>query len=176
MCDVDPTVTGAVCGLLNQTCNEILDQRGSDPGEWWDDQIQAEAADDAGVERPLGNLLNFTAQRQQRAQAFKGFGFCKVGNRGLADGVVSFFDHERRLRTEPVDRYVLIRVRGAGGREIEGGGRGGLLVLVDGQRFVGSWLGGSQEGDGIVWTHPALGMVCKASRSEAIFEATPEQR
>lgn len=77
---------------------------------------------------------------------------------GIAEGQISFFDEDRRLRREPLEAYVQVRAIGgaaASGPVLESAAPAWFLELMDGQRLVGDWLGASDDG-GILWRHGAL--------------------
>ena len=92
----------------------------------------------------------------------------RVNIQGLVDGVISYFDAERRLQMQPMTQFVQVRIvkhfseTGPGdtvtdtsptGRSDESAG---VLELVDGQRFVGRWVGVDAQAQALIWQHPSL--------------------
>lgn len=69
---------------------------------------------------------------------------------------LSYFDDERRLRREPVERFV--RLRFAQGPSPDGAAdEAPLVALTDGQRFAGEWVGTEDDGQTLLWRHATLG-------------------
>ncbi len=80
----------------------------------------------------------------------------------IDEGMMSFFDHARELRVDPLDQYVQIYplvedLNGGGGSR--GGPENGWVELVDRQRLSGRWVGGSQDGQTLYWDNESLGRV-----------------
>ncbi len=85
----------------------------------------------------------------------------------LSDGVVSYFDADRRFRVEPVERFIQLKMTPAQPQdeqtpepppgEVRFEERPySLLELVDGQRLIGRWAG-TQDDQTMLWHHPVLG-------------------
>ncbi len=92
-----------------------------------------------------------------------------VNLQGLDDGVVSFFDADRRLRVEPLDQFIQIR-RPVGTTSAndtltqddpqpQQNARQAtrIVELTDGQRLAGRWVGCDEPTQTIRWHHPVLG-------------------
>lgn len=70
----------------------------------------------------------------------------------LQDGLLVYFDTERRLCEAPLDQFVQLRDIGV---EKPGAGGSPNIELLDGQRLTGQWQGGT--GEHFTWRHPAFG-------------------
>lgn len=98
-----------------------------------------------------------------------------VNIQSMAEGLISYFDTDRRLRVEPMDQFV--QVRQIGYRPVEVNPKyvtyrdtrldksgslddsAGMIALIDGQRLAGRWGGGDASGEKLIWHHPLLGRV-----------------
>lgn len=83
---------------------------------------------------------------------------------GLREGRLSYFDADRRLRTEAIGQFVQLRGIGETAGDVSPTGalptpKGAGLILIDGQRLAGEWVGAVADGGAIVWAHPLLGKV-----------------
>lgn len=76
---------------------------------------------------------------------------------GLNDGVLSYFDSDRRLTREPVEHFVRLHMTRPDSATNTASASDGLVELVDGQRIVGQWVGSSRDGEALHWQHPRLG-------------------
>ncbi len=79
-----------------------------------------------------------------------------VNLQGAREGQLLYFGEDRVLRTEPLDRFLQIRDL-PGAETVSPGPDSSTIVLSDGQRFAGQWLGVSSDGRTIQWRHPLLG-------------------
>ena len=92
----------------------------------------------------------------------------------LADGMIHFFDEARRMRVERLDQFVQLRdlgiahdYSGAGepadvaksAAQTSVGADQAVLELTDGQRLVGRFVGGEEDGQAVWFDHPGLGQV-----------------
>ncbi|HEX7010947.1 MAG TPA: hypothetical protein VF184_13275 [Phycisphaeraceae bacterium] len=75
----------------------------------------------------------------------------------LDAGVLSYFDANRQLRQEPVEKLVQVRELGGAAQAEPPSPAGPMLELTDDQRLTGRWVGVSGAGDGVIWEHPLLG-------------------
>ena len=79
--------------------------------------------------------------------------------RGLYDGTLHYFDGQRRLQRRGVDAFVSLRQ--IAGRSSERAWQrlqgGGGMLLSDGQRLAGRWVGASEDGQALLWEHAQLG-------------------
>jgi len=96
-----------------------------------------------------------------------------VNIQGLVDGVISYFDADRRLQVEPMARFVQVRIvrdlpdtdttpadTPADTHPTHPGGESTRVIeLVDGQRLVGQWVGVDSPSQALIWQHPLLGRV-----------------
>ena len=79
--------------------------------------------------------------------------------RGLYDGTLHYFDGQRRLQRRAVDEFVSLR-RIAGRSSTDAWQRlqaSGGMMLSDGQRLSGRWVGASEDGQSLLWEHAQLG-------------------
>ena len=85
-----------------------------------------------------------------------------VNIQSVDEGMISYFDAERRLQVEPLDRFVQIRRIGDAksvSTQVNPAGAAGQVELIDGQRLKGSWVGASKDGQSLIWKHEILGQV-----------------
>lgn len=75
----------------------------------------------------------------------------------LRDEVLTYFDEDRRLRSEPVTEFV--QLRQIGDAPANATTQQSVLVLIDGQQLAGQWAGAGTGGESVVWAHPELGEV-----------------
>ncbi|MFW6059372.1 MAG: hypothetical protein ACODAQ_04280 [Phycisphaeraceae bacterium] len=85
---------------------------------------------------------------------------------GLNGERISYFDAQRRLRTESIEQVVQLRAIGDERETVSVAPtaalpvpEGAALVLADGQRLAGEWIGASDDGNALRWRHPLLGEV-----------------
>lgn len=87
----------------------------------------------------------------------------RVQIQSLGGGVLSYFNADRELQAQPLDRFVLIRDIGgqrSGAVAAEAHDPSlGMVQMVDGQRLVGRWAGVQDDGQVIRWRHQTLGEV-----------------
>ena len=79
--------------------------------------------------------------------------------RGIYDGTLHYFDGQRRLQRQAVDEFVSLR-RIAGRSSVHAWQRlqaSGGMMLNDGQRLAGRWVGASEDGQSLLWEHAQLG-------------------
>lgn len=93
----------------------------------------------------------------------------RVNIQGLVDGVISYFDADRRLQVEPMSQFVQVRVvkntsetalndTTAVAQPTKSGDEStGTIELVDGQRLVGDWVGVDDQTQALIWRHASLG-------------------
>lgn len=74
---------------------------------------------------------------------------------GLRDGVLSYFDEQRTLRSTDVGEVV--RLRSIGETEAPVQTPGPCVWLTDGQRFTGQWIGPTPDGSAVRWRHGLVG-------------------
>ena len=95
----------------------------------------------------------------------------QVKIQGLVDGVISYFDADRRLQVEPMSQFVQVRIvkdlldpvpsdTPADTHPTDQGGEStDVIELVDGQRLIGKWVGVDEQSQTLIWHHPLLGGV-----------------
>lgn len=77
----------------------------------------------------------------------------------LQGGTLSYFDDDRRLQQRPASEFVMLRSIGDDVALSASKGPQPTLVLVDGQRIAGHWLGVTGDGQRLRWSHPVLGEI-----------------
>lgn len=75
----------------------------------------------------------------------------------LRQGVLGYFDQQRRLQREQVNQFV--QLRDIGGQQPRITENAQVIELVDGQRLVGKWVNASAAGEAVIWQHPIIGDV-----------------
>ena len=63
----------------------------------------------------------------------------------LRQGILGYFDDERRLQREQVDQFV--QLRNIGGQQPSIADDAQVIELIDGQRLVGQWADASAAGE-----------------------------
>ncbi len=84
----------------------------------------------------------------------------RVNIQSVVDGVIQYWDADRSLRTESIDKFVQLRITAqAADAPTDSGDTAslGVITLTDGQRIVGRWVGASRNGQAVRWKHPLLG-------------------
>jgi hypothetical protein len=74
---------------------------------------------------------------------------------GLHDRTLNYFDEQRTLRSAAVDKFV--QLRSIGGAETVETTPYPSIILTDGQRFTGEWVGPTPDGTGLRWRHDLIG-------------------
>ncbi|MAE65649.1 MAG: hypothetical protein CMJ18_15380 [Phycisphaeraceae bacterium] len=91
----------------------------------------------------------------------------------LHDGMLRFFDAERDLREDRLDRFIQIRdlkvEARARAKEKPAVEKASFITLTDGQRLVGEWVDGTAEGQALRWRHPQLGVFAVELRRIAVI-------
>ncbi|MEE9211046.1 MAG: hypothetical protein V3U29_00145 [Phycisphaeraceae bacterium] len=86
----------------------------------------------------------------------------RISVQSLRDGVLHYFDADRNLRSEPIDRFLQLRQINNGAQQ-RGRDAGeptpSVIELIDGQRLVGKLTGADDAGQTLYWSHPLLGEV-----------------
>ena len=83
----------------------------------------------------------------------------------LERGALSFFDSSRRLRVEPIDQFVQLLIQAPAGdadgtiEDPQPQAPSAAVVLIDGQRLVGSIEGTADDGQTLRFEHEALGRI-----------------
>jgi hypothetical protein len=75
---------------------------------------------------------------------------------GLNDETLTYFDEKRILRSAAVDAFV--QLRAIGGAQ-DTAAPYPCVVLTDGQRFTGDWVGPSPDGNAMRWRHDLIGEI-----------------
>lgn len=82
---------------------------------------------------------------------------------GLSNGEADYFDRDRRLVSRSTDELVAIHLhaapQGPTQPRYDAAPAVDVLTLNDGQRLVGTWLGGADGGESARFKHPRLGVV-----------------
>ena len=79
----------------------------------------------------------------------------------LADGTLRYFDASRQLRVEPIDQFVQLLIDRPDTDpppQTEQTPTASVL-LIDGQRLVGTWVGAADNGESLQLRHAALGRI-----------------
>lgn len=71
----------------------------------------------------------------------------------LRESAISFFDVDRAYQHKPVSKFLQLRFINANLIKSDEG----VLILTDGQRYRGRWLGGANEQQAIRWEHELFG-------------------
>ncbi len=75
----------------------------------------------------------------------------------LRDGVLVYFDSDRQLQRQPIERFVLLRPTPAKAEPVAESTA--TLILVDGQRLAGRFAGQADDGAAVRWESDVLGRV-----------------
>ena len=87
----------------------------------------------------------------------------RVDIQSLKDNQLRYFGIDRELRAEDIERTIQIRFHPKNGDAqplaVPMDEVGAVVVLVDGQRLRGRWVGVADEGQALRWEHSLLGIV-----------------
>jgi hypothetical protein len=81
----------------------------------------------------------------------------RVQMQGLSDGVLTYFDSQRRYQSRKLAELVQVRQIGDEPKAQVKPATTSVVELVDGQRLLGRWAGGDADGETIVWQNELLG-------------------
>lgn len=78
----------------------------------------------------------------------------RITLQSLRGETINFFGADREYRSEPISRYLQLRVEDDA---VASAPTEAIIELTDGQRLRGQWLGAGDDGQSIRWRHPKLG-------------------
>lgn len=92
----------------------------------------------------------------------------------LGEGTINYFDEDRTLQSSSVDGFV--QLRSIGGDDVMQATGLPSVLLTDGQRFVGEWVGPTKDGTAMRWRHVLFGTITVALEDIASVNWIPSDR
>lgn len=84
----------------------------------------------------------------------------RVQMQGLSDGVLTYFDSQRRYQSRKLSDLVQVRQVGSAPADARDSRKAQPVVeLIDGQRLFGKWIGAENAGETLLWQNDLIGEV-----------------